>query len=384
MSDSRRTSGGANITEVRRSSATSRGYCVKEFDRNKLKVEATQEAGEMSEEQKKYDIHFTGVAYDRSYPVVWCGFTSFAGDLLWTFDPKTKNFKSCGFMPLREEHEVKIHRGLQVGPDGCLYFGTAALPTIPQRHDAAGGRLFRYDPKADTYDFLGRPLAHDYIQTIDVDHKRGIIYGATYPCAHFFGWDMESRKLLFSAYTGEYPHQVIVDDAGNCWSSYVTVPSLGTRPLMKYSPHSRKLTWTDVALPGEDRLQDASIDSFVNGGDGYLYIGANTGALFRVDPKKTKAEMIFKPAASRGFGALAPPVRGKIYGIAGTYKTTEVFSYNLDNGDVVLYGPAHDRKRDTTICRPHELVLGPNRCLYCPETDNFERQCYFWEIQLAR
>jgi len=371
-----------HASTTRRSTAVSRGYCVREFDRHK--AQGTQDAARMSEEQKKYDIHFTGVAYDRRFPWIWCGFTSFAGDLLWTFDPKTKKFKSRNFTPHREEQEVKIHRGLQVGPGGCLYFGTAGLPTLPQRHAAPGGRLFRYDPHADQYEFLGRPVEHDYIQTIDVDHKRGIIYGATYPCPYFFGWDIQKRRLLFSAYIGEYPHQVCVDDRGNCWASYVTAPHLGRRPLMKYSPDSRKLTWTDLALPGEERLQDASIDSFVNGGDGCLYIGTDTGALFRVDPDRVKAEMVVKAAASKGFGALAPPVRGKIYGIAGTYTTTEVFSYDLATGDTVRYGPAYDARRKTTICRPHELVMGPDRCLYCPETDNFERQCYFWEIKLGR
>ncbi len=370
-----------NMT-IRKSRAVSRGYCVREFDRNKARAAATQDGALMAEEQRKYDIHFTGVAYDSRYPVVWCGFTSFLGDLLWTFDPKTKKFESKGFIALREEEEVKIHRGLQVGPDGNLYFGTASLVDIRQRDAAPGGRLFRYDPRKEEYEFLGRPIAHDYIQNIDVDHERGIIYGATYPCGHFFAWDMEKRKLLMQAYIAHWPHQVCVDDQGNCWTTYSLIPGGSKINLIKYSPKTGKLTWTDVPLPGDDERNDTTIDSFVNGGDGFLYVGAMSGALMRIDPRKTRVDTIIKPAASVGFGALSPPARGKIYGIAGKYSTSEVFSYDLATGDIVLYGPAHDAERDTTICRPHELVLGPNRCLYCPETDNFERQCYFFEIQL--
>jgi len=188
--------------------AVSRGYCVREFDRRKAQLDPG-----MAEDQKKYDLHFTGVAYDARYPVVWVGLTSFLGDILWTFDPKTKQFASRNFTPLREKEEVKVHRGLQVGPDGLVYFGTAGLITVPQRHEAPGGRLFRYDPRQDAYEFLGRPLAHDYI---------------------------------------------------------------------------------------------------------------------------------------------------------------------------VFYGRAWDEKRQTGIYRPHELVLGPGPCLYCPETDNPERLCYFWETALRR
>ena len=368
---------------IRRATATSRGYCVREFDRNKARAAATQDDAAMAAEQKKYDIHFTGVAYDKRYPLVWCGFTSFVGDLLWTFDPETKQFASRGFTAIREKEEIKIHRGLQVGPDGNLYFGTAGLVTTRQRHEAPGGRLFRYDPGKDDYEFLGRPLEHDYIQNIDVDYQRGIIYGATYPLGRFFAWDIDERKLLTQAYIAHWPHQVCVDDDGQCWAAYAH----GEGPksmsyLLKYSPATRKLTWTDVQLPGESQRQSTSIDSFVNGGDGFLYVGTASGALMRIDPRKPRVDVVIKPAASNGFGALAPPVRGKIYGIAGIYTTTEVFSYDLKTGDMVFYGPAYDAKRKTTICRPHELVMGPNRCLYCPETDNFERQCYFWEIKL--
>lgn len=367
---------------ISRSKAVSRGYCVREFDRRKTGAAAGQDSALMAEEQKKYDIHFTGVAYDARYPVVWCGFTSFMGDLLWTFDPKTKKFESKGFTPLREEQEVKIHRGLQVGPDGKLYFGTASLVNIPQRHEAPGGRIFSYDPGKGEYEFLGRPVAHDYIQTIDVDYGRGIIYGATYPLGQFFGWDVEKKKLLFQAYISDWPHQVRVDDDGNCWATYDVNPGSKMLRLMEYSPKRKRLTWTETAIPGDGPREEGGIDSFVNGGDGFLYIGSDAGALVRFDPRKLRCELILKPTLSRLFGALTPPAAGKIYGIAGTGATTQVLSYNLRSNDVVMYGPAYDAERDSTIFRPHELVLGPNRCLYCPETDNPERQCYFWEIKL--
>jgi hypothetical protein len=354
-----------------RSKAVSHGYCVREFDRKRAH-EAT------TEEQHRYDIHFTGVAYDRRYPVVWCGFTSFLGDLLWTFKPKSKEFESKGFTSLREKEEVKIHRGLQVGPDGQLYFGTASLVNVRERHYAPGGRLFRYSPAKGEYEFLGRPIANDYIQTIDVDHQRGIIYGATYPVGHFFGWDLEKKNLLFQAYIADWPHQVVVDDTGQCWATYNPHPGSNRPRLLKYSPKTGELTWTDVGLLDDD----AGIDSFVNGGDGFLYIGTSAGALVRLDPRKPRVEFILKPTTSKGFGALTRPVDGKIYGIAGGGSATEVFCYDLNANEVVLYGPAYDAKRKTSVFRPHELVLGPNRCLYCPETDNPARQCYFWETRL--
>ena len=373
------------VITLRRRKAVSRAYCVREYDRAKAKAAITQDQAVMAAEQKRWDIHFTGVAYDRRYPVIWCGFTSFVGDLLWTFDPETKPFESKGFEPLREPEEVKIHRGLQVGPDGKLYFGTAALVDIPRRHAAPGGRLFAYDPAKDEYEFLGRPVAHDYIQTIDVDHERGIVYGCTYPAGFFFAWDIEKRRLLEEVYAACWPHQVCVDDDGCCWSGYALTPPSGTGGrfrLLKYDPAKRKLTFTDLRLPGNTDDRDAIIDSFINGGDGFLYIGASTGALFRLDPRKERVDLVFQPTLRGGFGALSPPVRGKMYGIAGGGSVTECFGYDLGTGDVALYGPVYDDERATGIHRPHELVLGPKRRLYCPETDNFTRQCYFWETEL--
>lgn len=114
---------------------------------------------------------------------------------------------------------------------------------------------------------------------------------------------------------------------------------------------------------------------------GFLYIGADNGGLYRLDPRRTKAELVLKPAASVGFGALAA-ADGVLYGIAGSGETSEVFSYDLKTRETVLYGVAYDDDRKTGIYRPHELVLGPNRSLYCPETDNPHRQCYFWETRL--
>lgn len=379
----------AGTMTIRRSQAQSRAHCVREYKRDKLGEAAMDDFSLMTEQQKELDIHFTSVAYDQRYPEIWCGFTSWAGDLLWTFDPKTKTFESKGFKRECEEYEIKIHRGLQVGPDGCLYFGTAALVSTAEHYQAPGGRLFRYDPSTEKYECLGRPIERDYIQSIDVDFKRGIIYGTTYPTSWFFGWDMGSGKLLFKALLSDHPHQVCVDDDGRCWAHYAPRPwDVGRHNLVNYDAATGKINWTDVRLPGEGSLNDAAgqtdtdIDSFINGGDGFLYMGVSTGALLRLDPGVGKIEMVIKPATSNGFGALSPPVDGKIYGIAGSHATTEVFSYDLSSREVVLYGPAYDAERDTTICRPHEMVLGPDNCLYCPETDNFERQCYFWETKL--
>ena len=142
------------------------------------------------------------------------------------------------------------------------------------------------------------------------------------------------------------------------------------------------MTWTKIELPGDRRDPITQIDAFVNGGDGFLYIGADTGALLQLDPKKGRVKLAARPSASRGFGALSPPVKGRIYGVAGRDETNEAFAYDLASGNLVNYGPVYDSNRKTFAQRPHELVLSPNRTLYCPETDNFDRQCYFWEIEL--
>jgi hypothetical protein len=142
------------------------------------------------------------------------------------------------------------------------------------------------------------------------------------------------------------------------------------------------MVFTETSIPGDGDRKDAVIDSFENGGDGFMYIGADNGGLYRLDPRKVRIELALKPAASVGFGALAPVVNGKLYGIAGAGVSSQVFSYDLASREAVLYGVAYDDKRKTGIFRPHELVMGPNRCLYCPETDNPQRQCYFWEVHI--
>ncbi|RKY66045.1 MAG: hypothetical protein DRQ02_09410, partial [Candidatus Latescibacterota bacterium] len=42
-------------------------------------------------------IYFTTVMYNPNDGLVYCGLTAYDNDLLWTFDPETKEFRSCGY-----------------------------------------------------------------------------------------------------------------------------------------------------------------------------------------------------------------------------------------------------------------------------------------------
>ncbi|NMA19692.1 MAG: PQQ-like beta-propeller repeat protein [Lentisphaerae bacterium] len=333
---------------------------------------------------KRNLISFTSLQYHAKRNSVFCGLTAFDNDLMYEFSLADKTFRSLNFADYAEKFEIKIHRSLHLCKDGSLIGATACLHREDQMKEGRGGRIFRYDPDQDHYDFLGIPFEHNYIQTITVDEERQLVYGFTYPIFAFFVFSLQQRKLLRLDYMGSIPHIVSLDRAGRFWATW----NCRTHNLFCYDPEQDDIRFFYHALP--QTVQSCNlmypgagpIDSMILGNDGMLYIGEAAGNLDRLDPTTGQVVDLGQPVPGETrIPALALGNNGTIYGIAGFLEKCHMFAYNPVEEKFTILGHIHDEKSGIPLFIGHDITLIDEHRAFVGETDTANRAGYLWECQ---
>jgi len=327
-------------------------------------------------------ISITTVMYHPPQAKVFLGTTDMSNDLLYTFDPKSEAFQSCGFRRIADRFDVKIHRSLVLEKDGSILGATAGLHGLQERDNAKGGKIFRYHPSDGSLELVARPVKKDYIQSIVLDQRRRIIYGFTYPMAHFFRYDLESgASKVF--YINSLPHLPAMDDQGRVWGTWES-----DNRLFRYDPDKDEMLWSNVRLPrirvshrATAPEDEGQVDCMLNGTDGYLYIGSVSGGLFKLDPNELKIEYLGKPCLGLRMACLIVGDDGLLYGIGGMKQENQFFSYDRSRQTFKIIGIVHDAQRNADPFVSHHICkMGPKTFFTC-ETDNAERSGYLWEIR---
>jgi sugar lactone lactonase YvrE len=345
-----------------------------------------------NEDIKENYIGFTTVMYNTNDKLLYCGISSFENDILYTFNPRTKEFRSLRYHEANgaEKYDVKVHRSLCLDDDGIIYGATAGLHGVPEYNQAPGGKIFRYDPLKDKLEILAIPLPHLYIQTITLDSKRKIIYGCTYPTAHLFRYDIKTNETRDLGLMGFPPHRPVVDAEGNLWACFHNdyPPSNPGLELLKYNPDEDRVYYGP--WPKSCRMVRKQIDDMVLGPDGLVYIGTVTGELLRLDPKVSEMEYLGKP-----FHSTRMDVKfgkdGLLYlcsgygrhpegGVGG--KDTGVFTYDVDTGKFDFLGYIFDKERKEGNVMVHDIAVTEDKIVYVAESDNLTRTCYLWECAI--
>ncbi|MDD2708191.1 MAG: hypothetical protein PHV34_09300 [Verrucomicrobiae bacterium] len=326
-------------------------------------------------------ISFTSLAHMPARGSVVCGLTAFDTDLMYEFDCKTKRFRCLKYAEVSEKFEIKIHRSLHRMRDGRVMGATACLHREDQRAEGAGGRIFIVDPETGQYEFLGIPVPHDYIQTITVDEDRGLVYGFTYPVFNFFVFDLKTRRNRRVDYMGSIPHIIALDDRGGYWATW----NCRSHNLFRYDPDQDKIEYHHHALPRTKESCNlmypgaGPIDSMVNGGDGYLYIGESFGNLDRLDPVSGKVEDLGKPVEDTRIPAITPGPDGRLYGIAGFKGNCHLFAHDRKSGRFEDLGWIRDAATGEPLFIGHDMCFAGERTLLIGETDTAHRAGYLWE-----
>jgi len=345
------------------------------------------------EDMRENCISFTCLLYNPNDKLVYCGITSLSNDILYTFNPKTKKFRSLNYAQAdgAEKYDVKVHRSLCLDDDGMIYGATACLHGVPDYREAPGGKIFRYDPKKDKIEILTIPFAHEYVQTITLDKARKIIYGCTYPSVHLFRYDIRTNRTTDLGLTVSAPHRPAIDREGNLWSLYNSNhpgDDRGTK-LLRYNPDQDKLNYGP--WPDSCQMVRKGNDDMTLGPDGMIYIGCGSGELLRLDPQRAEMEYLGKPFHSRrlttrfgtdGLLYLASGF-GQLEKGGANSSDSAVFSYNTKTGQFHSHGYLFDAKRKLSCVLVHDIAITDDGLAYVAETDNFARSGYLWECEIA-
>lgn len=342
-------------------------------------------------------LGITVVMYCSADQMVHCGLERFDNDILYLFDPRDKVFHSLHFETHAEIYDVKVHRSLCQNRDGYVYGATALLHDIDESTRAKGGKIFRYRPGDYEIEILGIPIPHAYIQSIALDEERQLLYGFTFTPERMFSYDLQTGQTRDLGQIGSglfigQAHRPCIDDQGNVWGTWGSYYSHGRLPteghrinLLRYNPDSDEITYFQHGLAGPGVSCQDLIDDFVNGRDGYLYIGGKSGKFYRLDPETAEVKLLGRPFHhQRRLSALVLSEEGLFYGVVGDRDCVRLFSYDPVADILRELGAVYDSSRQQPAEKIHSLTMTPEGVLYGGEIDNLHRTSWLWEMSLQQ
>jgi sugar lactone lactonase YvrE len=253
------------------------------------------------------------------------------------------------------------------------------------RLKAPGGVIFRFTPGPDRIEKLCTPSPHDYIQTITLDEKRGLIYGQTFPVFKLIVYHVGTGEVDDLDFLGSITHVSAIDDDGCFWGTW----DWRHHHLFKYNPDARQMTYFHHGTPNAEKesgimYQGAGpVDVMINGGDGFLYVGTTAGGLCRLNPKTAEVEYLGHPGPSQRLPGLKVWHDSLLLGAGGDDNAGFLFTYDRDTGTIRRLGAIADSKTGLKLFRVHDLALSlDGRTAYVAETDIMDRSGYLWECEL--
>ncbi len=269
----------------------------------------------------------------------------------------------------------KIHHALDTLADGRIVGGTGQNVGFGSRHrkinEDDGGHVFIYDPATDTGRDLGVPVPHMWIIATTVSPDGSTLFGMTYFHNDFFAMDLESGEVVFAdqVHAGVWgdsacSHTIVCDRDG------IVYGSCSEGYLFTYDSAAKKLTETDVKLPGEG---SSRIDALLAASDGMIYGGMwETGILFSIEPGSLAVTELGQPNDGPRLPALVER-DGLLYGAAGggsQYGTCGafLFEYGPRSGAYRKIGPIVDEQSGVEAARVHAMTVGADGTLYAGET----------------
>jgi hypothetical protein len=342
-------------------------------------------------------------APDRIY-----GATSGFQSHLFVYQPQTNRVKPLG----RLGDAQGVHHSLAADPSGVVYIGTGKnlLKSFTIKPDLsfglnhisedlwtqvkeqyagyAGGHILRYDPageprsppKPDTpaaVKDLGVAVAGEGIYCMTLDAERQILYGLTYPRAHFFRYDIkagrvEDKGVAFQSVVfggpddrtlRSLPRDLVVADSGDVYTS------TDDGHILRYDVAKGELQTLPATIPGETMQV---VEAWVKDG-GLLYGGTSEGFLFRFSPDTGEADNLGKPMVSQRIRGLTLGRDQMLYGLAGDRSLPNLFfRYDIvKRRHETLGGVAADRS-PLYLWRGQQfdaMVTGPDGTIFMGESD---------------
>jgi hypothetical protein len=341
-------------------------------------------------------ISFDGVVFHPKSDLVFCGITSFAGDIFKAYDRRNNGFIDLGFSEVGDRYDAKFHRSMELTENGAvLYLATALLHDIDRYWEAPGGGIYAYGVDEDCVEKVGIPVPHNYIQSICLDEKRGLIY-----CLHLtpellsvFDLATGHGKVLGPVGSGlalAQGENLVLDDRDRVWSgwnltrAWQSSPGADSNRLCRYDPNLGRIEYLSEGLPLPDGAHGyAHLEGLFNLGTGVLFASGANGSLYRVDPDTGKAEYLGTPivdAPSR-LTSLALHDDGYAYGVTGRQGNCRLLRFD-PNSCAFEVGELIVDRNGLKMWQCHDVTITNDGMLYAGENDHPARSGYLWEIEL--
>ncbi len=341
-------------------------------------------------------ISFDGVVHHPGKDVVYCGITSFDGDIFSAYERSSGRFINLRFKDAGGRFDAKFHRSMLLSADGAaLYLGAALLHDIDRHFEAPGGGIYRHDVASGRTEKLGIPLPHNYIQSLALDEKRGALYAMHFTPERMSRFDLKSGAARDLGPTGSgmgvaQGENLAIDDNGCVWCGWGATRAWQSQPgadawrLCKYDPHEERIVYYPHGLPRADGGRGtAHVEGLFNLGTGCLYASGGNGSLYRIDTASGRAALLGTPVGGRRsrLTSLALHRDGCAYGITGRDGQCQLLRFDPRKESWELGAPIVDGE-GVAMWQCHDVALTPDGVLYAAENDHPNRSSYLWELTL--
>ena len=314
------------------------------------------------------------------------GATSGKRSHLFVLNPRHGYVQPLGFLP----GTTAVTNALAVSASGDVYIGSAPgghlLKYTPRREDEQPLRV--KDPCEVTD--LGQPVKGESILTLVIDRRVGVVYGLTFPNAHFFKFSITTGKstdlgvVARRAPEGEkfettkmVSRMLTLDLKGNVYAS----GEIGF--LFKFDPEREALEKLPVqapAIPGREPW--TRVDAFLTDPSGLIFGGTSDGYLFRFDPEKMTISNLGKPLLQYRITGLARALNGKLYGVGGDEDDmAHLFSYDPETAAYEILGFVDVNRRPYYTWQAHviqAMAAGLDGTIYIGESERISRLYLFY------
>lgn len=244
----------------------------------------------------------------------------------------------------------KIHSRIDLGRDGCLYFGThrGSTRVTTDEYHYHGDWILRHDPSSGRTGIVSRgPVGQQCIPCSVLDPNRLIFYGGTQAGdvndkRHlFFAYDAAGKELLYSGYGGPGRYMMFSSSTGRVYFC----PGL-EGPLHRYDPDAGG---APVQLEVSVGLRAATRET----PDGYIYAvsGKGDATIWRLHVGSERVETL-APAAVGSQTYItsidADPTGRYLYYVPGAHGGSE-----RDGSAVVQFDTKTRRKKVLAFLHPH-------------------------------
>jgi hypothetical protein len=342
-------------------------------------------AGKRGDEIRRKKYSFVAMCYHPVRKRIIVGATNATGDILLTFNPKTRKFTSCGFnkTALNSRTTSKIHKGLSLDVEKDeVYFGIATLSPLPDIINSQGGLLLKYNFTKKKFSKLGTPTPSQFQQATLVDPKRKLMYFAT-NMGCFGVFDLKSKKRIVFEAMESTPHNLVMDNSGCVWGTH----SAGSHKFFRYNPDRKRFEFPNkCCFPMAQRAANlmypgaGPTDSIINGQDGFLYAASALGEFYRITPDTGMVKYLGKPFPGIRLPALAIGDDDWIYMAGARERASLLARYSRKEQRFELLGPI-EHSDGTYLNYAHELCVVDGVC-FIGETDNKQRSGFMWACEI--